>query len=153
MAAAAAAMVMLGACTTKECQKGDNCAKFDQDQVYTGIIPAADCDGVRMTVHLDFDDNAKDGDYKMVEIYFNNDTTSVSGVTDVKTFTSEGDFTVGQQGGKKYYKLVQDAKDSMAGSADVTYFLVDSDSTITMTNSTLDVPTTPGMNYTLKLAK
>lgn len=154
MTAAAAALVMLGACTTKDYQKGDDTTstKVDREEVYTGVIPAADCDGIRMTVHLDFDDDAKDGDFKMVETYFNNDSTA-TGTTDINTFTSEGDFTVGQKGTTTYYKLVADTTGAPAGPGDVTYFVVDSDSTITLANQDLEVSQAPGMNYTLKVSK
>ncbi len=154
MAAAAALMVFMGACSTKECQKGADCTKADKEEVYTGVLPAADCDGVRYTLHMDFDDEDNDGDYKLVETYLAADSTSAMGYKDVKTFKSEGDFTIEKQGDKTYYKLVKDVKDSMEGSADTPmYFVVDSDSTITMTNQNLEVSETPGMNYTLTVAK
>lgn len=119
------------------------------DEVYTGVIPAADCDGIRYTLTLDYDDDAKDGDYKLVETYIQADSTSAIGYSDVKTFASEGDFTVNKKGDKTYLKLVKDQKDSQAGSAETPiYFVIDSDSTITMTNADLEIPATPG--YTLK---
>ncbi len=76
------------------------------------------------------------------------------GFKDGKSFKSEGDFTVMDKDGKKYLKLVKDAKDSAEGSAETPmYFLVESDSTIVMVNQNLEVSETPGMNYTLKLSK
>lgn len=141
-------MMSLAACQGN-CSKNGACNKADMDEVYTGVIPAADCDGIRYTLTLDYDDDAKDGDYKLVETYIQADSTSAIGYSDVKTFASEGDFTVNKKGDKTYLKLVKDQKDSQAGSAETPiYFVIDSDSTITMTNADLEIPATPG--YTLK---
>lgn len=154
MGAAALAMISMAACTgNKTTCDSATCAKGDIDAVYTGVLPAADADGVRYTLKLDYDDNGTKGDYDLIETYILGDTISATGYKDGKTFTSEGDFTVTKQDGKTVIKLVKDQKDSAAGSIDTPiYFIVDSDSTITMTNQDLDVSTTPGMNYTLKLA-
>lgn len=120
------------------------------DAVYTGVMPAADCVGVRYTLLLDYDKEDKDGDYTLVETYIQDDKDAPLGYKDVKSFFSEGDFTVEQKDAKKYLKLVKDADDSSKASVDTPlYFVVDSDSTITMANQDLEVSTTPGMNYTL----
>lgn len=149
-AAAGMALLTFAACSGN-CTKDGSCHKSDIDEVYTGVLPAADTDGVRYTLTLDYDDDANDGDYKLVETYMQADTTAVTGYSDVKTFTSEGDFKVIKKGDKTYIKLIKDQKDSQAGSVDTPiYFVVDSDSTITMTNDQFEVSTTPGMNYTLK---
>lgn len=154
MGAAAMAMLSLAACSNNGSCNGSTCKDNDKDMVYTGVMPAADCDGVRYTLTLDYDDDAKDGDYKLVETYIQADTTSMIGYKDLNSFASEGDFTVNKQGDKTYLKLVKDQKDSSANSVDgPLYFIVDSDSTITMANAELETSTTPGMNYTLKLAK
>lgn len=153
MAAAGVTMLSMAACTGTKCDKGASCSMSDKEVVYTGVLPAADCDGVRYTLHLDYDDDATKGDYKLVETYLQADTLSALGYKDAQTFASEGDFTVGNQAGKTYLRLVKDAKDSSAEAADMMYFVVDSDSTVTMANSDLEVSTLPGMNYTLKIAK
>lgn len=150
VASALLALLSLGACSSadkKACQKSDM-----PDQVFTGVVPAADCDGVRYTLHLDYDDAGNDGDYLLVETYIEADTTAMTGFRDVRSFKSKGDFTVNSRDGKKFLKLVPDAAKDQASSLDVSYFMVDSDSTVTMTNEALDVSATPGMNYTLKLA-
>lgn len=162
--AATMAMLMLAACSNNGAQGGKcdgkcgDCKKGDQ--VYTGVLPAADAEGVRYTLKLDYDDdhNYTDGDYDLVEVYLANDSTSATGYSDTARFKSEGDFTVingtGDNSSKKYLKLVQDAKDSAPGSnAGPIYFLVASDSTLVMVNADLEESTTPGMNYTLKLVK
>lgn len=152
MAGAALAMMSMVACNgdQKSCAANGGCSN-DDDKVYVGVMPAADCDGVFYTLALDYDDNATKGDYKMVESYLQND--SVAGLTVSTSFASEGDFTVGKQGDKTYIKLVKDQKDSAAEASDNVYFIVDSDSQLTMANDSLQVSTTPGMNYTLKLSK
>jgi hypothetical protein len=131
-----------------------------KDEVYTGVIPAADCDGIRYSLTLAYDTaaNDKEGDYSLLETYLQSDTTSTTGYKDLKSFKSKGDFAVikgeGVNLGKTYLKLTQDSKDSEAGSAaGPIYFVVDSDSTITMVNSDFEVSQTPGMNYTLTQAK
>ena len=140
-------------CNDGNCNGGKCDGKCD-DKVYTGVLPAADADGVRYTLKLDYDDNGMKGDYDLVETYLKADTVSALGYKDLRSFISEGDFKVEKQGDKTYLQLVKDQKDSSIGSAETPmYFLVDSDSTLTMTNAQLEVSATPGMNYTLKLAR
>lgn len=154
MAGVALATLGLASCDNKTATNSDASAVTAQernvDAVYTGVMPAADCDGVRYTLLLDYDKEDRDGDYTLVETYIQADTTTVLGYKDLKSYVSEGDFTIEQKDAKNYIKLVKDAKDSSQGSVDTTlYFLIDSDNAITMTNADLEVSTTPGMNYTL----
>lgn len=150
----ALSILTLGAASCNQ-NRGDNPGL--REEVFTGVLPAADALGVRYTLKLDFDDdhNYTDGDYDLVETYLYGDTLSATGTRDAASFKSEGDFTLEKnQNGKSYLKLVQNAKDSSAGSnGGPLYFLVDSDSTITMVNADLQPSETPGMNYTLKKAK
>lgn len=135
-------------CKSGECKGGD--------KVYTGLIPAADAEGVRYSLKLDYDDdkNCTEGDYDLIETYIVGDSLSMTGHKDADSFKSEGDFTVMQKDGKTYLKLIQDVKDSAKGSnAGPIYFLVDSDSTITMVNADLQLAADSTMNYTLKLVK
>ncbi len=153
--AATVLAISLGACSQNN---GKNrVADFnDEDQVYTGVLPGADTDGIRYTLRLDYDDdhNNTEGDYKLVETYLAADSLNRTGLKDLKSFKSEGDFTVENKDGKKYLKLVQDRKDSSVGSAEgPLYFLVDSDSTLTLVGENLQISETPGLNYTLKIVK
>ena len=154
------AMVLMAACSgSPKTNMPGNTAKSD-DQVFTGVLPAADADGVRYTLKLDYDDdkNNTEGDYDLLEVYLVGDSTNATGYKDGARFKSEGDFTVmngtGANAAKKYIKLTQDAKDSSKGSnAGPMYFLVESDSTLVMVNAELEQSVMPGMNYTLKLVR
>lgn len=160
MLAAGLSMLTMAACSGNKTCNGDKscggCADGDKKELYTGVVPAADTDGVRYMLSLEFDDdhNYNKGDYDLIETYLKADTTATTGYADGKSFKSEGDFTVMQKDGKSYLKLVQDVKDSEKGSnAGPIYFLVESDSTIVMVNSDLQVSENPDLNYTLKLSK
>lgn len=153
-AAAVLAVAGMASCDGAKSDKGHH----DQDkvEVYTGVLPAADADGVRYDLRLDYDDdhNFTDGDYDLRETYLTADSTATSGYTDGKSFLSEGDFTVNKQDGKTYLKLVQDLKDSQAGSnVGPMYFLVESDSTLVLVNDQLRKADNPDMNYTLRLSR
>lgn len=151
-AAAAFALLSLGACSNQNCSKGSCGDAGDKEEVYTGVLPAADADGIRYTLDLDFDDdnNYTDGDYDLVQTYLVSDTTATSGISDANSFKSKGDFTVAESNGKKYLKLVPDRKFT---NAEPLNFLVESDSTIVLVGADLQPSATPGLNYTLKLVK
>lgn len=155
MATAAVAMLGLAACSGNKDCSGKACTPDLEDMTYTGVLPAADCDGIRYTVKLDYDHDKKnmEGDYNLVETYLEADTTSTNGVRDNISFRSEGDFTVMEQNGKKYLKLVKDNKDSNPQATDMLYFLIENDSTLTMVNSDLQVAPTDSLNYSLRLVK
>lgn len=153
---AAAALVMFGmaACSGNKSCNGGKCDKME-DLTYTGIVPAADGPGVRYTLQLDYDDdkNNMEGDYDLVETYLEADSVATNGVKDNVSYKSEGDFSVVEQNGKKYLKLVKDVKDSSAEAATNLYFEVTNDSTITMVNAELQPAVNDSLNYSLKLVK
>ncbi len=156
LGAAAAVLAVAGLASCDGAKKNDAGQDKDRVEMYTGILPAADADGVRYDLRLDYDDdhNFTDGDYDLRETYLTADSTAVSGYADGKSFLSEGDFTVNKQDGKTYLKLVQDIKDSQAGSnVGPMYFLVESDSTLVLVNDRLQKAENPDMNYTLRLAR
>lgn len=173
LATVAISVLALGACSGNGSCKGNGCSKScgdsaacntecarlcksDGDKLFTGVLPAADADGVRYMLTLDFDDDkpCSKGDYDLVETYLVADSTAVTGYTDGKTFKSEGDFTVTKKDGTCYLTLIQDKKDSAEGSnAGPLYFKVTSDSTIVMVNSDFEISENPGLNYTLKLSR
>lgn len=148
----AAGLLMLAGCShSKKCAASDNCpaktaeVSDDRDITYYGVIPAADAPGIEYTLVLDYDDDMNTGDYRLTERYI-----------DKATFTSEGDFTLHTgtpaDASQRYLKLVPDhpdrAADQATSSDDVRYFLIDSDSTLTMTDASLK-PAESGLNYTL----
>ncbi len=153
--AAIVSLISMAACSGNKTVAPGN-MNVKHDQVYTGVIPGADVDGIRYTLKLDYDDdhNYTTGDYDLLETYIKADSTANIGYSDLSSFKSEGDFTVEQKDGKTYLKLVKDARDSSQGSVEgPLYFLVESDSTLVMVNSQLEPAANPQMNYTLKLAK
>ena len=157
MAGAALALMSMTACSGNggNCADGKCDSKCHEDMLFTGVLPAADGPGVRYALTIDYDDDkgCKEGDYDLVETYLTADSTNVSGVADGVTYKSEGDFTVIEKNGKKYLKLVKDAKDSNPDAANNLYFELTSDSTLTMVNSDLEPSVNPELNYTLTLAK
>ncbi len=157
---ASAAAVMLGfaACDNKGNVNRTNIGDNDREEVYTGVMPAADVAGIRYTLRLDFDDdhNFTDGDYDLYETYLVDDTTATLGYRDIKTYRTEGDFTVEtgipSNPQAKYIKLVPKSKKSTPGTpAEPVYFEISSDSTLTMLNSQLEPPADSGLDYILKM--
>ncbi len=152
----AAALLTLTACSgNKTCDNKSAC-NTDKDLVYSGILPAADAEGVRYTLTLDYDDNGQKGDYDLNQAYLGADSLSTDGYKVLNSFKSEGDFMVETRDvdGKqvKYLRLVPDAKDS-AGDTTTLYLLMPNDSTLTLVGSNLRPSEMPGMNYDLKLKK
>lgn len=149
----AAALLMVAACSdNKKCASSEECAgtactSADADVTYTGVLPAADAEGIEYTLSLDYDDDGNGGDYRLTERFI--------GKPDA-TFKSKGEFSVHKStpadSSQAYLKLVPDhtdrAADQATSSADVRYFLVDSDSTLTLTGADLQRPDTQ-LNYTL----
>lgn len=153
----AALAVAMGAASCSHNGKSCNVADVP-DRIYTGVLPAADAEGVRYTLKLDYDDDKGNlaGDYDLVEAYLVSDSISKTGHKDSSLFKSEGDFVIedgtGENAGKRYIKLMSDRKDSSAGSVTgPLYFLVESDSTLVLVDSQLKQSETPGLNYTLRL--
>ncbi|MDE6039969.1 MAG: copper resistance protein NlpE [Muribaculaceae bacterium] len=147
MAGIAALTVVMGACTAKQESAKEETTSEPKSEVFTGVLPAADCDGIRYTLNLDYTD-AEKGTYKLDETYLMSDSTSTS----EQSFPSKGEFTVSSKDAKTYITLNQKAE-SDSVQAYTMYFLVDSDSTITMANSDMEVSSAPGLNYTLTLVK
>ena len=154
LAAAALSMLSMAACSGNKC--GDGKCANRPDEVYVGTIPMADANGMTLTIALDYDNDKANnaGDYALTEQIIEPDSAAMSGINVQATFLSEGDFKVIEKGGKKYIKLVMDAKDSNPSSSDYT-FLVASDSTIKVVNPVTfeETPDSLGLNYTLKLQK
>lgn len=143
LAGVAALMVALGACSNKQCTK-TAVVSDDDEQYYTAVLPAADADGVRTTLIVDLDDDDNDGDFELIQTFFNVDST---GVSDIASFVTEGDLT---------YTKTADGKLNLtlkAPTGETMYFVAATDSTMVMTDASFVPTETPGMNYTLVKAK
>lgn len=148
-----AAVLALVGCSQKKCDKGCDGAKDDKDRVetYEGVLPAADAPGIKYTLTMEYD-NADKGDYTLTE--------QAVGIDNAEATTTQGDFTIytttNEGVDKKYVKLVPDHPDRASElnntSAEVYYFLVDNDSTLTMTNAELQAPAS-GLDYSLRMVK
>lgn len=137
---------------------GGKC-KGDKEVLYSGILPAADAQGTVYTLKLEFDDdnNYTDGDYVMIENTLQADSVDASGLKDVATSYTKGDFNklskVAAGDTIRYIKLVPDAKDALgAASASSQYFIVNPDESLTMVGEDL-VKSETGLNYTLSVVK
>lgn len=130
-------------------------AMSGKPHLYSGVLPSADSDGTLYSLTLEYDDDRGflDGDYQLVETYLSVDTVTSAPVRDVFASFQEGDFTVEAKTASdgtqtKYLKL---KPDSRSGDNQTLYFLVDSDSTLTMVNQDLEPAVDKTLNYTLKL--
>ena len=142
---AAVTMIWTGCSETKESKTETPVTAVDKNDVYAGIMPAADASGINYKLELDYDDDNGnvDGDYDLMMTYLTSDSVG-------QAFESEGEFFVSSRDGKQYIRLVPEKQTE---AVDVMYFVIDSDSTITLVDSTLQVTQTPGLNYTLKKVK
>lgn len=118
-------------------------------EVYSGVLPAADADGMRYTVTMDYTDADK-GTFTMQQTALTADDASATGYTDGTSFDYKGDFTVGTKDDTKYIKLTGTMGDETQ--TEDFYFIIESDSTITFTGAEPVKIDTP-LNYTLSLVK
>ncbi|MDE5568500.1 MAG: copper resistance protein NlpE N-terminal domain-containing protein [Muribaculaceae bacterium] len=107
---------------------------------YTGVLPAADCDGVWYTLQLN------DGKYDMIETYFALDTAANAGINEILSVKSEGTVETIEKGDFSYIKLTPSTEDAAI------CFLNATDSTIIMLNAELETPAAPDF-YTLNIVK
>ena len=140
----AAGLVTLMSCSqnSQKATATDETAATDRVEVYKGVLPAADTEGIEYTVNLEYDadSNYTDGDFTMTQVYMSE--------TDPATFTSKGDFAVltgtPESSSQRYLRLVAEENPS-----DTTYFIVTNDSTITLVGSDL----TPSVVMSYDLTK
>lgn len=149
IASAAVAMLAIASCTSNKKAENQTTPQAEVEhvtEVYAGILPAADADGIQYTLLLEYDvdDNFAEGDYNLTETVLTADSTSTTGYVAGATTVSKGDFDVFTKDGGKYLKLTDDANET-----DVMYFQVTSDSTIVMVNEELQQSVIPELNYTL----
>lgn len=139
-------------CDKAKCDKSGD----DKEVLYSGILPAADAQGTVYTLKLEFDDdnNYTDGDFTMIENTLAADTVAASGLKDVATSYTKGDFRKEskQVDGDviNYIRLVPDAKDALGtASSSTMYFIINADESLTMVGEDLQKAADPAMNYTL----
>lgn len=154
---AAAAALGFTACDNSAATSGAAQSKGDDDKevLYSGILPAADAQGTVYTLKLEFDSdhNFTDGDFIMIENSLAADSVAASGLKEVATSYTEGDFTKEskQVNGAtvEYIRLTPDAKDSLGTpSGSSLYFILNADGSLTMVSADLEQPAIPAL-YTL----
>lgn len=130
----------------------------DKEELYAGIMPAADAEGILYTLKLDYDDdhNYTDGDFQLVETALIGDTVSAMNLRTGVTSLTEGDFRIETSTAEgettSYMRLVPDVKESLgAASTSTLYFIVNPDKSLTMVNSDLTKAANDSLNYTLTL--
>ncbi|MDE6277434.1 MAG: copper resistance protein NlpE [Muribaculaceae bacterium] len=128
----------------------------DKEVLYSGILPSADAQGTVYTLKLEFDDdhNYTDGDYTLVENTLAADTVAASGLKEVATSYSKGDFRkeskVVDGTSVNYIRLTPDAKDALGTpSGSSLYFVINEDESLTMVGPDLEKSVNPELNYTL----
>lgn len=147
----ALAALSVAACGTKKSDTAvvDAPDVVDEGDVYyEGILPAADVDGIRYSLALDFDDDSPEqGDYKLTETYLKD------GGSPVSSFFSEGDFEIKTgtptDSAARYLVLVPEIEAGQTP-GETLYFLAESDSTLTLVGADLAKPESSGLNYTIK---
>ncbi len=152
-----AAVAALGFTACNNSNAASGVAKSgDKEVLYSGILPAADAQGTVYTLKLEFDDdhNYTDGDFTMVENTLASDTISASGLKEVATSYTKGDFRKESKqvdgATVEYIRLVPDAKDALgAASGSSMYFIINADESLTMVGADLQKAANPEMNYTL----
>ena len=152
MGLAAVATLGIASCDNQVKPSGEG----DKDVLYSGILPAADAQGIIYTLRLEYDadHNYTDGDFAMVENYLQYDSVAASGLKEAVTSYSEGDFKKESKqvdgATVEYIRLIPDAKEGLgAASTTETYFVVNADGSLTMVGPDLQKSEVPGLNYTL----
>lgn len=153
LAVASLGLVSCDKCDSKAAPAGKG---GDKEVLYSGILPAADAQGTVYTLKLEFDDdhNYTDGDFTMVENTLAADTVAASGMKEVATSYTKGDFRKESKqvdgATVEYIRLLPDAKDALgAPSAASGYFIVNEDGSLTMVGADLTKSVNPELNYTL----
>ncbi len=143
----AAGLVALASCssnTQKSAEATDATEEtveaVTNEVVYSGVLPAADTEGVEYTVNFVYNPESEtDGTFTMTQVYMSE--------TDPATFDSKGSFSVKtgtpQSADQQYFVLAAEGTP-----ADTTYFVVTNDNTITLVGRDL-TPSVTDLNYDL----
>lgn len=148
------ALASCGNCNNGICNNSGD----DKVEIYSGILPAADAEGILYTLRLDYDDdhNFTDGDYDLTQTALVSDSTAMAVVNDGPVNFTEGDFRIQSKNvngtDTRYIRLVPKAKKSLGAADNSTlYFLVNGDNTLTLVNADLTKAANDSLNYTLTL--
>lgn len=147
-----AAAVALAACSNSKTCDG-KCDKTDHDATltYKGVIPAADAPGIEYILALEYDSNGSEGDYILTQTVVGDESNQTVTNGDFKVYTGTN-----ASADQKYIKLTPDHNDRASevkgASAETLYFLVENDSTVTLTSADI-TPAPSGLNYSLTLVK
>lgn len=152
------ALASCGNCKNGSCDNTANGRGGDKEELYAGVLPAADAEGIVYTLRLDYDDdnNFTDGDYALTQTALVADTVGAPAVKAGVTSYTEGDFRIEDKtvngAAAKVLTLVPEAKESL-GTADnsTLYLLVNGDNTLTLVNADLTKAENDSINYTLTL--
>lgn len=151
---AAAAMIAATACsghktptpvTDPEATAGLSTGNDSRTERYTGTLPAADVEGIRydLTLQYDSDSTDTDGDFHLQQVYISD--------TNPATYHIHGDFEVlsgtPASPSQRYLRLISDP-DADDAPADTLYLVVTTDSTLTLTGPDR-LPAPSALDYTL----
>lgn len=160
--AVAASLLIAAGCSDKTCNKAGGGSSTtalsstaatdgnddDISVTYSGVLPAADAPGFEYTLVMEYDNGTPDdGDYVLTERVLGSDAPAT---------VTKGDFSIHtgtpQSARQRYIKLTPDHPDRASEMEDassmVCYFIIDNDSTITLTNASLQ-PAESSLNYSL----
>lgn len=147
------------ALTSCDNNRGGNISNSgDKEELYAGMMPAADAAGILYTLILDYDDdhNYTEGDFQLVETALTADSISPLQLKDGPSSLTRGDFRVETASANgeptRYMRLIPDLKESLGAASTATlYFLINPDKTLTMVNADLTKAANDSLSYTLTL--
>ncbi|MDE6392346.1 MAG: copper resistance protein NlpE N-terminal domain-containing protein [Muribaculaceae bacterium] len=165
---AGATLAMAGGCSGQSQQNAEKnpADTNDSTALYSGVLPGADTGGILYRLRLAYDktDEYTSGTYNLSVTYDASGSASDRPTADSLSSDTEGAFVVeegaGENAGKRYIRLMADKNGDKSNATSVgkqdaassLYFMIDSDSTISMVGSDLQ-PAPSGLDYSLRLVK
>ena len=115
-----------------------------QTYVYEGILPAADCEGIKYLLTIQSQENSGNGNYSLTTTYIGADKgKDQSFQSKGKRLTQRG--IPSNKNATVYQLIPEDGSESI-------FFLAQGDSTLTLLSSDMELPES-GLNYTIKKVK
>lgn len=113
-------------------------------RTYEGVLPAADCPGIRYTLIIKNREHSGDGTFSLTQTYLEaEDGKDISFFSSGKRYTLRG---TPENADATVWELIPDEEEEK------TFFLCDNDSTLTLLGQDLKIPDS-GLNYSIKLVK